>query len=421
MKSEELFNESKKFLPGGVNSPVRAFKPYPFFAEYAKGSKIVDVDGKSYLDYCLAYGPMVLGHANPDVMAEVITQLKKGSAYGVPTENEIELAKLVIKKVPCAEMIRFVNSGTEATMSAIRLARAATGRKKIIKFEGAYHGAHDYVLVKSGSGAAGLPDSPGVPEETTKNTILIPFNDEEAIVDIIKAEGDTLAAIIVEPIMGNIGIIPPKDKYLELLRDLTAENGIILIFDEVITGFRIAEGGAQEYFGVTPDLVTFGKILGGGFPIGALSGKKELMEMLAPSGNVYQAGTFNGNPISITAGLATLKQLDKSFYSLMDDKGNILRSGIQDILDVHNLDYQVAGLSSMFQIYLTDREVLNYEDAKTADTEKFTTYFQKLLNEGVFIPPSQFECCFISKMHDDRDIQNTLDIIEKAMKTIKSI
>ena len=407
MKSEELFNESKKFLPGGVNSPVRAYKPYPFFAEYAKGSKIVDVDGKSYLDYCLAYGPMVLGHANPDVMAEVITQLKKGSAYGVPTENEIELAKLVIKKVPCAEMIRFVNSGTEATMSAIRLARAATGRKKIIKFEGAYHGAHDYVLVKSGSGAAGLPDSPGVPEETTKNTILIPFNDEEAIVDIIKAEGDSIAAIIVEPIMGNIGIIPPMDKYLELLRDLTIENGIILIFDEVITGFRIAEGGAQEYFGVTPNLVTFGKILGGGFPIGALSGKKELMEMLAPSGNVYQAGTFNGNPISITAGLATLKQLNKSFYSLMDDKGDILRRGIQDILDVHNLDYQVAGLSSMFQIYLTDREVLNYEDAKTADTEKFTTYFQTLLNEGVFIPPSQFECCFISKMHDNADIQNT--------------
>ncbi len=421
MKSEELFNESKKFLPGGVNSPVRAYKPYPFFAEYAKGSKIVDVDGKSYLDYCLAYGPLVLGHANPDVMADVITQLKKGSAYGVPTENEIELAKLVIKKVPCAEMIRFVNSGTEATMSAIRLARAATGRKKIVKFEGAYHGAHDYVLVKSGSGAAGLPDSPGVPEETTKNTILIPFNDEEAIVDLIKTEGDSVAAIIVEPIMGNIGIIPPMDKYLELLRDLTVENGIILIFDEVITGFRIAEGGAQEYFGVTPDLVTFGKILGGGFPIGALSGKKELMEMLAPSGNVYQAGTFNGNPISITAGLATLKQLNGSFYSIMGDKGNILRSGIRDILDVHNLDYQVAGLSSMFQIYLTDKEVLNYDDAKTADTEKFTTYFQTLLNEGVFIPPSQFECCFISKMHDDLDIQNTLDIIEKAMKTIKSI
>ena len=421
MKSEELFKESKKFLPGGVDSPVRAYKPYPFFAEYAKGSKIVDVDGKSYLDYCLAYGPMVLGHANPDVMAEVSAQLKKGSAYGVPTENEIELAKLVVKKVPCAEMVRFVNSGTESTMSAIRLARAATGRKKIIKFEGAYHGAHDYVLVKSGSGAAGLPDSPGVPDETTKNTILIPFNNEEGIVDIIKAEGESIAAIIVEPIMGNIGIIPPMDKYLEFLRDITLENGIILIFDEVITGFRISEGGAQEYFGVTPDLVTFGKILGGGFPIGAISGKKELMEMLAPSGNVYQAGTFNGNPISITAGLATLKQLNNSFYSAMNTKGDSLRDGIQDILDVHNLDYQVAGLSSMFQIYFTENEVWNYEDAKTADTEKFNIFFQTLLNKGVFIPPSQFECCFLSKMHDDVDIQNTLDIIHEAIKTIKDI
>ena len=421
MKSEELFKESKKFLPGGVDSPVRAYKPYPFFAEYAKGSKIVDVDGKSYLDYCLAYGPMVLGHANPDVMAEVVAQLKKGSAYGVPTENEIELAKLVVKKVPCAEMVRFVNSGTESTMSAIRLARAATGRKKIIKFEGAYHGAHDYVLVKSGSGAAGLPDSPGVPDETTKNTILIPFNNEEGIVDIIKAEGESIAAIIVEPIMGNIGIIPPMDKYLEFLRDITLKNGIILIFDEVITGFRISEGGAQEYFGVTPDLVTFGKILGGGFPIGAISGKKELMEMLAPSGNVYQAGTFNGNPISITAGLATLKQLNNSFYSAMNTKGDSLRDGIQDILDVHNLDYQVAGLSSMFQIYFTENEVWNYEDAKTADTGKFNIFFQTLLNKGIFIPPSQFECCFLSKMHDNVDIQNTLEIIDVAMKTIKDI
>jgi len=421
MKSEELFKESKKFLPGGVDSPVRAYKPYPFFAEYAKGSKIVDVEGKSYLDYCLAYGPMVLGHANPDVMAEVIAQIKKGSAYGVPTENEIELAKLVVKKVPCAEMVRFVNSGTEATMSAIRLARAATNRKKIIKFEGAYHGAHDYVLVKSGSGAAGLPDSPGVPDETTKNTILIPFNNEEAIVDIIKAEGESIAAIIVEPIMGNIGIIPPMEKYLEFLRDITLENGIILIFDEVITGFRISEGGAQEYFGVTPDLVTFGKILGGGFPIGAISGKKELMEMLAPSGNVYQAGTFNGNPISITAGLATLKQLNNSFYSEMDTKGDILRNGIRDILDEHSLNYQVAGLSSMFQIYFTENEVWNYEDAKKADTGKFNIFFQTLLNKGIFIPPSQFECCFLSKMHDNVDIQNTLDIIELAMKTIKDI
>jgi glutamate-1-semialdehyde 2,1-aminomutase len=421
MRSEELFKESKKFLPGGVDSPVRAYKPYPFFAERAKGSRIIDVDGKTYIDYCLAYGPMVLGHANPDVIAEVILQLKNGSAYGVPTEKEIELAKMVVKKVPCADMVRFVNSGTEATMSAIRLARAATTKNKIVKFEGSYHGAHDYVLVKSGSGAMGLPDSPGVPEETTKNTILVPFNNEDVLLDIVKDQGNSIAAIIVEPIMGNIGFIPPKKGYLEFLRKLASENDIILIFDEVITGFRIAEGGAQEYFGVTPDLVTFGKILGGGFPIGALAGKKELMEMIAPSGNVYQAGTFNGNPISVTAGLTTLKQLNNSFYSEMNLKGEKLRKGISDVLVENDLNYQVAGLSSMFQVYLTEKEVWNYEDAKTAQIDKFTQYFQTLLNNGVFIPPAQFECCFLSLMHNNDDIQNTLEIIDKGMKTIKNL
>lgn len=419
MKSEELFEESKKFLAGGVDSPVRAYKPYPFFAERAKGSKIFDVEGKSYIDYCLAYGPMVLGHANPDVMSDVVLQLRSGSAYGVPTEKEIELAKLVVKKVPCAEMVRFVNSGTEATMSAIRLARAATGRNKIIKFEGAYHGAHDYVLVKSGSGAAGLPDSPGVPEDTTKNTILIPFNDEEAVQETFKNQGDSIAAIIIEPIMGNVGFIPPKEGYLEFLREITSDNGTVLIFDEVITGFRIAEGGAQEQFNVTPDLVTFGKILGGGFPIGAVSGKKEYMEMIAPSGSVYQAGTFNGNPISITAGLSTLKQLNSSFYVEMNSKGNILRNGINDLIDDNGLDYRTVGMSSMFQIYLTDREVWNYEDAKTADTDKFQTYFQTLLKNGVFIPPSQFECCFLSLMHETEDIQKTLEIVDLGLKAIK--
>lgn len=419
MKSEELFNESMKFLAGGVDSPVRAYKPYPFFAERAKGSKIFDVDGNSYIDYCLAYGPMVLGHANPDVMSDVVIQLRSGSAYGVPTEREVELAKLVVKKVPCAEMVRFVNSGTEATMSAIRLARAATGRNKIIKFEGAYHGAHDYVLVKSGSGAAGLPDSPGVPEDTTKNTILIPFNDEEAIIEVFKNQGDSIAAIILEPIMGNVGFIPPKKGYLEFLREITGQNDTILIFDEVITGFRIAEGGAQDLFNVTPDLVTFGKILGGGFPIGALSGKRELMEMIAPSGSVYQAGTFNGNPISITAGLSTLKQLNSSFYEEMNSKGMMLRKGITDLIEDNGLNFRAVGLSSMFQIYLTDTEVWNYEDAKKADTEKFNTYFHTLLKNGVFIPPSQFECCFLSLMHENSDIQKTLEVIDIGLKAIK--
>jgi glutamate-1-semialdehyde 2,1-aminomutase len=416
MKSEELFKEAQNYLPGGVDSPVRAYKPYPFFAREAHGSKIIDVDGNSYIDYCLAYGPLVLGHANEKIMNNVAEQLKIGSAYGVPTENEIELAKLVIKKVPCAEMVRFVNSGTEATMSAIRLARAATGKKKIIKFEGSYHGAHDYVLVKSGSGAVGLPDSPGVPEDTTKNTILVRFNNKEAVADLIEREGDDIAAIIVEPIMGNIGFIPPKGDYLKFLREITRQNDIILIFDEVITGFRIAEGGAQEYFGVTPDLVTFGKILGGGFPIGGFAGKKELMEMISPAGTVYQAGTFNGNPISITAGIAMLNQLNNDFYVESNKKGNTLRNGIQDILNDKDLDFKVAGLSSMFQIYFTDKEVYDYTSAKSADTKKFNQYFHTLLKNGVFIPPSQFECCFISSMHEGEDIQKTLEAVEKAIK-----
>ncbi|MBM4240200.1 MAG: glutamate-1-semialdehyde-2,1-aminomutase [Euryarchaeota archaeon] len=417
MKSEDLFREAQKFLPGGVNSPVRAYKPYPFFAKKGEGSKIFDVDGNSYIDYCLAYGPLVLGHANQKVVNEVKEQLEKGSAYGVPTENEIELAKLVIDKVPCAEMVRFVNSGTEATMSSIRLARAFTGKNKIIKFEGAYHGAHDYVLVKSGSGAVGLPDSPGVPVDTIKNTILIPFNNREALNQAITSEED-IAALIVEPVMGNIGCIPPKDGYLKFLRRITQQNDIVLIFDEVITGFRLSEGGAQEYFGVTPDLVTLGKILGGGFPIGALAGRKGIMEMITPSGHVYQAGTFNGNPISITAGLYTLNQLDNNFYKELNRKGIAIQDGIQDIIDDNRLNLKLAGLASMFQIYFNERDVWNYKDAKLSDTEKFNKYFHKLLDEKIFIPPSQFECCFLSLMHDDEDIQKTLEVVEEAIRTI---
>lgn len=420
MISKDLFSEAKKFLPGGVDSPVRAYKPYPFFAERAEGSKIYDVDGRNYIDYCLAYGPLMLGHANPTIIEEVSKQLKNGTAYGVPTENEIKLAKQVVQRVPCAEMVRFVNSGTEATMSAIRLARAFRGRNKIVKFEGSYHGAHDCVLVKSGSGAVGLPDSPGIPEDTTKNTILVPFNDENALLELFKNEGENIAAVIVEPVMGNVGCIPPKEGYLKFLRKITAENGIILIFDEVITGFRIAKGGAQEYFGVTPDLVTFGKILGGGFPIGALAGKKEIMEMLTPSGDVYQAGTFNGNPISIKAGLASFKQLDNRFYVDMNVKGDNLRAQMREILEDCGLNFKVAGLSSMFQLYFTDRDVMNYEDARSSGTEKFEVYFHKLLEGGVFIAPSQFECCFLSKMHDGDDLEKTLEVMENAIKAVKN-
>ncbi|MEN6329511.1 MAG: glutamate-1-semialdehyde 2,1-aminomutase [Methanobacteriaceae archaeon] len=421
MRSEELFKEAKNYLPGGVNSPVRAYQPYPFFASEAEGSRIHDVDGNTYLDYCLAYGPLVLGHANPPVMGAVLNQMSRGTAYGVPTEKEIELAREVVDRVPCAEMVRFVSTGTEATMSAIRLARAWSGRKKIIKFEGSYHGAHDYVLVKSGSGAVGLPDSPGVPEETTNNTILVPFNDEEALVEIFDRMGDEIAAIILEPVMGNVGCIEPKEGFLKFLKDLTEQNDSALIFDEVITGFRLSRGGAQEYYGVTPDLVTMGKILGGGFPMGALAGKKELMEMIAPSGDVYQAGTFNGNPISVTAGLATMEQLDHTFYDDMKVRGNQIRSGIQDILNDKSLNYQVAGLMSMFQIYFTDNTVWDYSDAKTADTGKFSRYFHQLLKEGVFIPPSQFECCFLSTAHSSEDISTTLEAIENSINMVGAV
>lgn len=416
MKSEKLFKESQNYLPGGVDSPVRAFKPYPFFAEKGKGSKLWDVDGNVYTDYCLGYGPLIMGHAPANIIEMVYEQIQNGTTYGAPTEKEIDLAKMVVDKVPCAEMVRFVNSGTEATMSAIRLARGFTGKNKIVKFEGSYHGAHDYVLVKSGSGAACLPDSLGVPEDTTKNTLSVPFNDPDAIAALIELEGEEIAAIIVEPVMANIGCIQPKNGYLEFLRKITEENNIILIFDEVITGFRLSEGGAQEYFNVIPDLVTMGKIIGGGFPMGALAGKKEIMEFIAPCGSVYQAGTFNGNPVSVTAGLSTLKLLDKKFYSGLNEKGQSLRDGIKDILEDNNLNLNSVGLASMFQIYFTENDVKNYNDAKTADIEKFDVYFKELLRNGVFIPPSQFECCFLSQSHSREDIESTLNALELALK-----
>ncbi|MDO5852380.1 MAG: glutamate-1-semialdehyde 2,1-aminomutase [Methanobacteriaceae archaeon] len=414
-KSELLFNESKKYLPGGVNSPVRAFKPYPFFVDHGKGSCLYDVDGNKYIDYCLGYGPLVLGHVNKKIVEDITTQLSCGTTFGVPSEKEIQLAKMVVDRVPCADMVRFTNSGTEATMSAIRLARAATNSKKIIKFIGSYHGAHDAVLVKSGSGAVGLPDSPGVPSEATENTILVPFNDKQAIEDIIKEYSGDIACIIVEPIMGNIGCIAPKDDYLSFLRKITSDNGIILIFDEVITGFRIASGGAQEYYGVTPDLVTFGKIVGGGFPIGAFAGKKEFMNMIAPEGNVYQAGTFSGNPISITGGISTLTQLGADFYSSMHDKGEYLRTGIKEVLSDLSIDYTVVGVESMFQVYFTSNDVYNYDDAQTCDVKAFDKYFHNLLDNGVFIAPSQFECGFISRSHNISDLDKTIESIKSSL------
>jgi len=415
-KSEQLYEEAVNYLPGGVNSPVRAFKHYPFFVEKAKGSKLYDVDGNEYIDYCLGYGPIIMGHANDKIVKEATEQLQLGTDYGVPSQQEIELAKEVTKRVPCAQMVRFTNSGTEATMSAIRLARAITGKNKIIKFEGAYHGAHDAVLVKSGSGAVGQPDSPGVPLDATKNTILVPFNDEDAIKNTIKENKDEIACIITEPVMGNIGCVPPKEGFLQFLREITEENNIIFIIDEVITGFRIAKGGAQEYYNVTPDLVTFGKILGGGFPIGAIAGKREYIEQFAPSGKVYQAGTFSGNPMSISAGLATMDLLTDKFYKDLHDKGEYFRNGIRDVLSKLDIPYQVTGVESMTEVYFTDEEVYDFESAKKSDTQAFDKYFHTLLENGVFVAPSQYECVFLSSAHTNDDIDKTLNAMETALK-----
>lgn len=416
MNSQELFEESKKIIPGGVSSPVRAFKPYPFFVAKGEGSHIYDVDGNSYVDHCLAYGPLILGHADKTVVSDLTNQLTMGTAYGAPTKNEIKLSREVINRIPSAEMVRFTNSGTEATMSAIRVARGFTKRDKIVKFEGAYHGAHDYCLVKGGSGAACLPDSLGIPVDTTKNTLTVPFNDEEALTELIEKEGENIACIIMEVVMGNIGCVEPKDGYLEFLRKITEENGIVLIFDEVITGFRLATGGAQEYYGVTPDMTTLGKIVGGGLPMGAFCGKKEIMELVAPNGPVYQAGTFSGNPISVQAGLSTLKQLNKDFYTSLNKKGEFLRSNIRDIVDELSLEISPVGLGSMFQIYFNPNEVTNYAEAQESDSERFLVYFRQLLKEGVFIPPSQFECNFISSAHEMEDLEKTANAIRESLK-----
>ena len=417
-KSKKLFEEAKKYLVMGVNSPVRYFKPYPFFVEYARDCYLFDVDGNKYIDYCLAYGPMVLGHRNPYVIKSVKEQLERGTLYGCPTEKEVVLAKEVVKRVPSAEMVRFVNSGTEATMSAIRLARGVTGRKKIVKFEGAYHGAHDYVLVKSGSGALtyGVPNSPGIPEETTGNTLLVPFNDEDALRRVIREYKDEISCVIMEPVMGNVGCIPPREGYLEFVREITEEWDILLIFDEIITGFRLAPGGAQEYYNVIPDLTTLGKILGGGFPIGALVGRRDLMEHLSPSGPVYQAGTFNGNPVSVTAGIATLEQLDRDFYRKTFTSAEKICEFIEECAEERGIPHWINRVGSMFQIYFTKGKVLDYESARRSDIEMFNRYFYGLLERGVFIPPSQFECCFTSVKHEGGVIEETLRTIEEVFR-----
>lgn len=380
-----------------------------------------DVDGNELIDYCMGFGPHILGHGHPAVVKAVQQQAELGTLYGAPTELELQMAETVSRHFPSMEMMRFVGSGTEATMHAIRLARGYTGRKLIVKMEGGFHGAHDSVLVKAGSGATthSAPDSAGVPEESASNTLLAPYNDIEAIESLLSSNMGRVAAIIVEPVLGNIGPILPGEGYLERLREITERAGTLLIFDEVITGFRLAMGGAQARFGVRPDITTLGKVLGGGLPIGAFGARAEIMEKISPLGPVYQAGTFSGNPLSMAAGLAALKELESAGHEGLERKGREIRSQLSELLHERHLPYQVAGIGSMFQIFMTDRPVRNNRDAMSADAKTFMRLFHALLERGVYIPPSQYETCFLSMAHSDGDIRRTVNAYDGALEAIQ--
>jgi len=422
LRSDELYREACKFLPGGVNSPVRAFKAVggtPFFVAKGKGSRIWDVDGNEYIDYVASWGPLILGHAHPEVVDFVNQVAQRGTSFGAPTELEVELARKVVEAVPSIEMVRFVNSGTEATMSALRLARGYTGRDKIVKFEGCYHGHVDYLLAKAGSGVLtfSLPGTPGVPQDFTKHTLLAPFNDLDSVKTLFEQVGEEIAAVIVEPIMGNAGVIPPASGFLEGLRSITQQYGALLIFDEVITGFRVAYGGAQSLYGITPDLTCLGKVIGGGLPVGAYGGKREIMEHVAPTGPVYQAGTLSGNPLAMAAGLKTLEILSRpGTYEKLNEKAQILENGIKDALQRKGVPGAVNRVGSMMCLFFTTEEkVASYNQALTSDTQRYSRYFWAMLDGGVNLPPSQFEATFVSTAHTLKDIEQTLEAIEKAI------
>ncbi|HMK55890.1 MAG TPA: glutamate-1-semialdehyde 2,1-aminomutase [Dissulfurispiraceae bacterium] len=423
-KSAILFKKAVGLMPGGVNSPVRAFKAVggsPLFIQSAKGSRILDVDGNKYIDYILSWGPMILGHAHPAVVKALKAATEKGTSFGAPTPLEVELALLVTKAFPSIEKIRMVNSGTEATMSAIRAARGFTGRDKIIKFEGCYHGHADGLLVKAGSGAAtfGVPDSPGVPKSYAKNTITLPFNDIAALRKTIAKEWKSIACVIVEPVVGNIGCVLPVKGFLETLRKETAKHGIVLIFDEVMTGFRVALGGAQAYYGIRPDLTCLGKVIGGGLPVGAYGGRREIMASISPEGPVYQAGTLSGNPLAMTAGIETLKILIKQgAYEKLEARMQQLEAGLKDASRKAGVPTKFYRAGSMFCSYFTKTEVVDYKTAKLADAERFSRFFCGMLDRGIYMAPSQFEAGFISLAHSISDIDRT---IRAAFDTMKEI
>jgi len=428
-RSRALFEEAKRYIPGGVNSPVRAFKSVgdvPRFIAKAKGSHIWDVDGNEYIDYVCSWGPMILGHAHPSVVEGIKEQAEKGTSYGAPTELEVELAKMIVELVPSVEKVRMVNSGTEATMSAIRLARGYTGRNKVIKFEGGYHGHVDALLVKAGSGLTtfGVPTSPGIPEDFAKHTITVPFNDIDALKKVIDEVGDDVAAVIMEPVMANAGLIIPEPGFLEKVREITAEKGIVLIFDEVITGFRLSLGGAQEYFGINPDLSCFGKIIGGGLPVGAFGGKAEIMDYLAPEGPVYQAGTLSGNPLAMIAGIRTLRELQKpGVYDELRKKTEKLSEGLKEAARSAGIYDKLCfkQIESISIVYFTPVDVKNYQDALTSNTEAYAKFFRKMLEQGVYLAPSQFEVAFMSTAHTDEDIEKTVKAAEIAFREVKEI
>jgi glutamate-1-semialdehyde 2,1-aminomutase len=419
----ELFARAAQVIPGGVNSPVRAFGSVgsnPRFIRCGKGARLWDVEGNEYIDYVGSWGPLILGHAHPKVIREVCRAARCGASFGAPTPGEVELAELIVERIPSIRRVRLVNSGTEATMTALRLARAFTGRSKVIKFTGCYHGHADAFLVKAGSGAAtlGTPTSPGVPPSVAADTLTTQFNDLESVESLFAAHASGVAAVIVEPVCGNAGVIAPQPGFLEGLRKLAAEHGALLIFDEVMTGFRLGPGGAQGLYGIEPDLTTLGKIVGGGLPIGAVGGRREIMEMLAPAGPVYQAGTLSGNPIAVAAGLTTLRMLDAGLYKKLETLANRLEEGIRCNLSKLSLPYQYQRVGSMACLFFTERAVNRYEDAEKADRKRFAEYFQAMLKEGIYLPPSQFEAFFISAAHTRKDIDRTIEANYKALKVL---
>ena len=425
--SRAAFDQARQYIPGGVNSPVRAFRAVgtdPVFIRKAQGTRLFDLDGNEYIDYICSWGPMILGHAHPALLEGAAEAMGRGLSFGLPTDLEVEMARRISAAYPAAQLVRMVNSGTEATMSAIRLARGFTGRDKIIKFEGCYHGHSDCLLVKAGSGAltCGVPTSPGVPADVVKHTVVCRYNDLESVKEAFAANPGQIAAVILEPVAANMGVIPGKPEFIAGLRRLCDETGTVLIFDEVITGFRLSYGGAAQVYGVQPDMVCFGKIIGGGMPVGAYGGRREIMECVAPTGPVYQAGTLSGNPLAMYIGLHQLDYLNThpEVYTQLEQTGEKFAAGVRDLLQKHGLPYQLQQMGSLCTLFFTDHPVESYEDAVSSDTEAFAVYFRTMLENGIMVAPSQFEAMFLSAAHTDADLEATFAAMDKAFAAVKA-